>query len=79
LTRSFIGGTLGFYCQYPYPHVNPNAAKQFPTAFLGVDMVVYSVFQSLGLKIDILPLLELSSIINYFDEWEYILKSILRR
>ena len=50
--------------------MKPNAANQFPTALQGVDMVVYSVFQSLGLKIDILPLLDLS-IINYFDESEY--------
>lgn len=70
LTRNNLGGTLGFYCQYPYPHVNPNAAHQFPTAFQGVDMVVYSVFQSLSLKIDILPLLDLT-ILNYYEESEY--------
>jgi hypothetical protein len=70
LTHSNVGGVLGFYCQYPYPHVHPNAAKQLPPSLQGVDMVFYSVFKSLGLKIDILPLLD-SSPLDEMDEMEY--------
>ena len=70
LTQTGAGGTLGFYCQYPYPHVSPNAAKQLPFSLQGVDMVVYSVFKSLGVKTEILPLLDLSPL-DEMDEMEY--------
>ncbi|KAN0098925.1 hypothetical protein V8E51_014588 [Hyaloscypha variabilis] len=64
------GGILGFYCQYPCSHVSANAAKQLPSALQGVDMVVYSVFKSLGLKTEILPLLDVSPL-DEMDENEY--------
>ncbi|KAH8781759.1 hypothetical protein F5882DRAFT_143692 [Hyaloscypha sp. PMI_1271] len=64
------GGVLGFYCQYPYPHASSNTAKQLPSSLQGVDMVVYSVFKSLSLKTEILPLLDLSPL-DEMDETEY--------
>ncbi|KAE9373080.1 hypothetical protein N431DRAFT_337950 [Stipitochalara longipes BDJ] len=64
------GGFLGFYCQYPYHHVSANAAKQLPSILQGVDMAFYSVFKSLGLKTEILPLLDISPL-EEMDEMEY--------
>jgi hypothetical protein len=64
-----LGGILGFYCQYPYSHISANAAKRLPSALQGVDMVVYSVFKSLGLKTEILPLLDVSPL-DEMDENE---------
>jgi hypothetical protein len=70
LISMISGGVLGFYCQYPYPHASSNTAKQLPSSLQGVDMVVYSVFKSLSLKTEILPLLDLSPL-DEMDETEY--------
>jgi hypothetical protein len=64
------GGTLGFYCQYPYPHTTPSSIKQLPHSLQGVDMVLWTVFQSLGLKTELLPLLDQSPL-DEMDEMEY--------
>ncbi|KAH6720139.1 hypothetical protein BKA61DRAFT_708256 [Leptodontidium sp. MPI-SDFR-AT-0119] len=52
------GGTLGYYCQYPYSHNSPRMGKRLPHALQGVDMVLYSVFKSLGLEVQVRPILD---------------------
>ncbi|KAN0098922.1 hypothetical protein V8E51_014585 [Hyaloscypha variabilis] len=65
------GGNLGFYCRYPYNHTAPNAAQRFPYALKGVDLVIYNVFISLGLEVNIRPLLDVSEELDSMDEMNY--------
>ncbi|CAG8894967.1 unnamed protein product [Penicillium egyptiacum] len=51
------GGALGFFCSHAYPHASDEAPVLLPRALKGADLVLYSVFKSLGLEIDILPVI----------------------
>jgi hypothetical protein len=55
-----LGGVLGVFCSHPYPHASLAAASSFPKALRGIDMALFSVLQSLGLKVKVLPILEAS-------------------
>ncbi|KAL2074629.1 hypothetical protein VTL71DRAFT_8407 [Oculimacula yallundae] len=57
-----LGGILGYYCRHPYSHTSPKMGKRLPSALQGVDMVLYSVFKSLGLKPQVGPILDPSDI-----------------
>jgi hypothetical protein len=65
-----LGGKLGFYCRYPYSHTRENTANSIPYALQGVDLVIYNVFSSLGLELEVRPLLDIS-ILDDMDELEY--------
>ncbi|KAJ5501876.1 Oxoglutarate/iron-dependent dioxygenase [Penicillium fimorum] len=51
------GGAFGFYCSHAYPHISDEAPVLLPKAFKGADLVLYSVFKSLGIRIDIVPVI----------------------
>lgn len=52
------GGVLGFHCTHQYAHTNGTANRRLPHALKGIDVVLYSVFRSLGLKVHVRPVLE---------------------
>jgi hypothetical protein len=52
------GGVLGFHCTHQYAHTNGTADRRLPHALKGIDVVLYSVFRSLGLKVHVRPVLE---------------------
>ncbi|KAL8830788.1 MAG: hypothetical protein Q9170_005571 [Blastenia crenularia] len=52
------GGLLGFFCHHQYAHAHDSGRKSLPHAFKGVDLAVYSVFRSLGLKVGLHPVIE---------------------
>ncbi|KNG90844.1 hypothetical protein ANOM_000988 [Aspergillus nomiae NRRL 13137] len=52
------GGVLGIFCSHAYPHTANATTHDLPGGLKGSDMVLYSVFQSLGLYTQVLPVLE---------------------
>ncbi|KAL5366645.1 hypothetical protein BJX96DRAFT_161263 [Aspergillus floccosus] len=52
------GGILGIYCSHAYPHTSPVAQELLPSILKGSDLMVYSIFQSFGIEIVILPILK---------------------
>ncbi|KAJ1709359.1 hypothetical protein G4B11_001652 [Aspergillus flavus] len=51
-------GVLGIFCSHSYPHTSNTTAYDLPRGLKGSDMVLYSIFQSLGLHVQVLPVLE---------------------
>lgn len=51
-----LGGILGFFCHHQYAHAQGDNRKPIPGAFKGVDLAVYGVFDTFGLKIGIHPI-----------------------
>ncbi|PLB43732.1 hypothetical protein P170DRAFT_441188 [Aspergillus steynii IBT 23096] len=51
------GGVLGIFCSHAYPHTSDLATIQVPRALKGADLVLYSVFKSLGIELAILPII----------------------
>ncbi|KAK2757052.1 hypothetical protein FQN54_005021 [Arachnomyces sp. PD_36] len=51
------GGVLGIFCSQPYPHTSQAAASSLPQALKGTDMALFSILQSLGLRVRVLPVL----------------------
>ncbi|KAL2815226.1 hypothetical protein BDW59DRAFT_16821 [Aspergillus cavernicola] len=52
------GGVLGIFCSHAYAHSSKIAEFQLPRALKGADLVLYAVFKSLGIDIEVLPVLE---------------------
>ncbi|RDW86095.1 2OG-Fe(II) oxygenase [Aspergillus mulundensis] len=52
------GGVLGIFCSHAYPHSSNLADLQLPRALKGADLVLYSVFRSLNIDVEVLPILE---------------------
>ena len=52
-----LGGAFGFYCSHAYPHTSDEASMLLPRALKGADLVLYSVFKSLGIQIDVVPVI----------------------
>ncbi|RJE22355.1 hypothetical protein PHISCL_05297 [Aspergillus sclerotialis] len=52
------GGVLGIFCSHAYPHNTDLAHIKLPRALKGADLVLYSVFKSLGIEVEVLPVLE---------------------
>jgi hypothetical protein len=52
------GGVLGFFCSHSYAHTSNTAAVDLPRKLKGSDIVLFSVLQSLGLLVEVLPVLE---------------------
>lgn len=53
-----IGGTLGVFCSHAYAHTSKIPDALLPRALKGADMVLCSLFKSLGIKVDVRPVLE---------------------
>ncbi|GKZ32611.1 hypothetical protein AbraIFM66950_002129 [Aspergillus brasiliensis] len=51
------GGVFGVFCSHAYPHSSDLAELQLPRALKGADLVVYAVFEALGMEVSILPVL----------------------
>lgn len=49
---------LGFSCSHAYPQASEYDRSQLPEALKGADLVLYSIFRSLGIEVAILPILE---------------------
>ncbi|KAL3469173.1 hypothetical protein BJX99DRAFT_241925 [Aspergillus californicus] len=60
------GGVLGMFCSHAYAHSSKIAKFQLPRALKGADLVLYAVFKSLGIDIEVLPVLETDG--RYFTE-----------
>ena len=58
--RTFLpdGGMLGIFCCHRYPHPENSANQTLPKALKGNDLVTYSAFKSLRLRVKIAPVLE---------------------
>lgn len=54
----FVGGILGVHCAHAYPHASSQAQELLPKGLKGADLAVYSVFQSLGVDVHVLPVLK---------------------
>ncbi|KAI9372812.1 hypothetical protein BJX61DRAFT_533642 [Aspergillus egyptiacus] len=52
------GGVLGIFCSHAYAHSSKLAKTQLPRALKGADLVLYAVFKSLGIDVEVLPVLE---------------------
>ena len=52
------GGTLGFYCAHQYAHATNDANIRLPWALKGIDVVIFTVFQRLGLEVEVRPVSE---------------------
>ncbi|KAE8137959.1 hypothetical protein BDV38DRAFT_245960 [Aspergillus pseudotamarii] len=52
------GGVLGIFCSHAYPHTSNSTTYDLPRGLKGSDVVLYSIFQSLGLHVQVLPVLE---------------------
>lgn len=49
---------MGFFCSHSYPHSSTAAVSGLPRGLKGADMSIFSVLQSLGLMVKVLPILE---------------------
>ncbi|PLB36863.1 2OG-Fe(II) oxygenase [Aspergillus candidus] len=63
------GGVIGFYSSHAYPHASEVAKTQLPSALKGSDIILYSIFKSLGMNVDVLPILDVDPIheSHYYD------------
>ncbi|KAH0533790.1 hypothetical protein FGG08_007556 [Glutinoglossum americanum] len=60
------GGTLGIYCAHQYAHTTSNASRRLPSALKGDDLVVYTTFRALGLRVEMHPIMDLSEDVMYY-------------
>jgi len=60
------GGTLAFYCTHRYAHTAGPTKYKMPYALKGVDAVLYTVFEKLGMTMKVRPILKQGS---YGDEY----------
>ncbi|OJJ42556.1 hypothetical protein ASPZODRAFT_76473 [Penicilliopsis zonata CBS 506.65] len=58
------GGVLGIYCSHAYPHSSSMAEEHLPGGLKGSDVVLYSIFESLGIEVSVLPVLEIEGEYN---------------
>ncbi|KAJ5810586.1 uncharacterized protein N7503_002804 [Penicillium pulvis] len=64
------GGVLGIFCSHAYPHTASNVETLLPRGLKGADMTVYVALRSLGIKVDVLPVVidDKESYIDYMDQ-----------
>ncbi|KAH8592989.1 hypothetical protein B0O99DRAFT_226059 [Bisporella sp. PMI_857] len=62
------GGDLGWFCEHMYAHTDQTFDHRCPQALKGLDFVLLSVFQSLGLKPEMRPVHEGVHNRGYSDE-----------
>ena len=62
---------MGFYCAHQYAHArNDSTGRLMPYALKGIDVALFSVFKSLGLKVSVRPVLDPKGLDGY-DESRY--------
>lgn len=71
-----LGGAMGFFCSHSYPHSDTAAASGLPRGLKGADMSLFSVLQSLGLMVKVLPILEHNGDYITNDQTSYVRGSI---
>ncbi|PSN71412.1 hypothetical protein BS50DRAFT_608305 [Corynespora cassiicola Philippines] len=54
------GGYLGVMCYHAYAHSTVEGYRKFPSVLKGSEMAVYSIFESLGLDVQVRPVLALN-------------------
>jgi hypothetical protein len=52
------GGILGFHCTHQYAHTDGTANQRFPHALKGIDVVLFTIFRSLNLKVHVRPVID---------------------
>lgn len=52
---TLTGGVLGSFCSHAYPHASSNVSVLLPGGLKGADLVLYSVLHSLGVEVEVLP------------------------
>ncbi|KAL2830432.1 hypothetical protein BJY01DRAFT_260876 [Aspergillus pseudoustus] len=52
------GGVLGFFCSHAYAHSSELAQNYLPRGLKGADLVLYSVFRSLGAEVSVVPIID---------------------
>ena len=52
------GGYLGVFCSHAYAHNTVEGGESLPAVLKGADMAVYSVFQALGLDVEVCNVLD---------------------
>ncbi|KAL1959356.1 hypothetical protein VTO42DRAFT_2159 [Malbranchea cinnamomea] len=63
------GGVLGFFCSHSYAHTSFTAKRSLPRKLKGSDLALFAVLKSLGLSVDVLPVLERNG--EYFTANEF--------
>lgn len=58
IANKCLGGILGVYCSHAYPHAAKFASKLLPRGLKGADLALFSVLKTLGLEVDVRPVLE---------------------
>lgn len=58
---ALVGGVIGFYCAHLYAHNTEGADVLMPYALKGIDMALFSTFQSLGLSVKACPVMDLEA------------------
>lgn len=51
------GGILGWRCKHSYDHTDDTANKRLPYELKGIDVVLFTIFRSLGLRTHVRPVL----------------------
>ena len=52
------GGILGFHCAHQYAHTDRTANQRLPHALKGIDVVLFTIFRTLGLTVHVRPILD---------------------
>ncbi|OKO99838.1 hypothetical protein PENSUB_8055 [Penicillium subrubescens] len=63
------GGVLGAFCSHAYPHASEDASALLPRGLKGADLVLYSVLHSLGIEVDVLPVMIGHGYLDIEDDW----------
>ncbi|KAJ5659036.1 hypothetical protein N7507_005487 [Penicillium longicatenatum] len=63
------GGVLGIFCSHAYPHTASNVENLLPQGLKGGDMTVYAALRSLGVNVNVLPVI-IDDEESYFDDEE---------
>jgi hypothetical protein len=68
------GGVLGFHCAHQYAHTDGMANQRLPHALKGIDVVLFTIFRTLGLTVHVRPILD-----KEFSEDEFLPASRITR
>ncbi|KAJ5595152.1 uncharacterized protein N7459_001360 [Penicillium hispanicum] len=64
---TIIGGVLGIYCSHAYPHSSSQASALLPRGLKGADLALYSTLKSLGIELDVLPILCAEDELRFYE------------
>jgi len=52
------GGILGFHCAHQYAYTDETTNQRLPHALKGIDVVLFTIFRTLGLTVHVRPILD---------------------